>query len=183
MDTIQLLDQGYAWTAARIAAVPASGLDAPTPCTAWDLRELLDHTIGVLRMVTDAVSTDGAGTAPSEPLGPTAWDRAIAELATRSRQAWAAPGVMGRTFELPMGTMTAPVLAGSALLEAVAHGWDISQATGEAAAIPDALARPVLDFAREALADADRGGNFTGALGTGDTPSEQLVAFLGRTPR
>jgi uncharacterized protein (TIGR03086 family) len=89
---------------------------------------------------------------------------------------------MDRTFELPIGTMTAPMLVGATLLEAVVHGWDISQATGEAADIPDALALPTLEFARQALDDANRGDNFAVDLGTGDNPSDQLVAFLGRKP-
>jgi uncharacterized protein (TIGR03086 family) len=181
MDTTELLDQGYAWTAARIAAVPADGLDAPTPCGTWNLRELLDHTIGTLVMLTDVVA------APAEApdvraLGSTPWDQAIAELAARSARAWEAPGVMERTFELPMGSMTGSMVASSALLELVVHGWDIGQASGEATPIPDALALPVLDFARQALTDDARGDNFSADRGSGDTPSDQLVAFLGRTP-
>jgi hypothetical protein len=38
-------------------------------------------------------------------------------------------------------------------------------------------------FARQAVADADRGDNFAADLGIGDTASDQLVAFLGRKPR
>jgi uncharacterized protein (TIGR03086 family) len=186
MDTIELLDHGYAWTAARIAAVPTNGLDAPTPCSLWNLQELLDHTIGALTMLTDAVATAGAGAEPDAPaghaLGSTPWDRAIAELAARSRRAWQAPGVMDRTMELPIGTMPAPMVASANLLEVVVHGWDISQASGEAAEIPDALALPVLEFARQAVLDANRGDHFAADLGIGDTPSDQLVAFLGRKP-
>lgn len=46
MDTIDLLDQGYAWTAARIAAVSPDDLDAPTPCSRWTLDQLPDHANG-----------------------------------------------------------------------------------------------------------------------------------------
>jgi uncharacterized protein (TIGR03086 family) len=186
MDAIELLDQGYAWTAARIAAVPADGLDAPTPCSLWSLQELLDHTISTLTMLTDAVATAPADAGPDapdvRPLGSTPFDRAITELAAQTRRAWEAPGVMDRTFELPIGTLPAPMLASSVLLELVVHGWDISQASGEAAEIPDALALPVLVFARQAIVDANRGDNFAADLGIGDTPSDQLIAFLGRKP-
>lgn len=186
MDAIELLDQGYAWTAARIAAVPADGLDAPTPCTLWTLQELLEHTVGALTMLTDAVATAPARAGPGAPeaqaLGSTPWDLAIAELATRSGWAWRAPGVMDRTFELPIGTMAGRAMASGTLLEMVVHGWDISQASGEAAEVPDALALPVLSFARQAVLDANRGENFAPDLGVGDTPSQQLVALLGRKP-
>jgi uncharacterized protein (TIGR03086 family) len=180
MDDLELLDHGYAWTAARIAAVPAESLDAPTPCSLWNLQELLDHTIGALTMLTDAVAA-----APSKAeFASTAWDRAIAELAARSRRAWEAPGVMDRTMTLPIGTLPANVVLSGTLLELVTHGWDISHSGGEAADIPDVLALPVLEFARHSPAvDANRGDAFAADLGIGDTPSDQLVAYLGRKPR
>jgi uncharacterized protein (TIGR03086 family) len=183
-NAVDLIDEGYTWTAARIAAVAASDLDAPTPCGRWTLAELLDHTVEVLAMVTDAVAgTDGSADAPEVPSpGSTIWGSAIGELAARSRRAWQAPGVMDRTFELSIGTTPAAATASITLLECVVHGWDISQASGEAAQIPDALAVPVLEFARQALTEANRGDNFAADLELGTTPSDQLVAFLGRKP-
>jgi uncharacterized protein (TIGR03086 family) len=178
MDDLDLLDQAYAWTTARIAVVSADDLEGPTPCSRWDVQTLLDHLIDTLTILTDAIA------APSSERTPrTSWHEAIAELANRSRQAWRVPGVLDRTYELPFGTMPGPVVATVTLLEAVVHGWDLSQATGEAEEIPDAFALPLLDFVREALPDAARGNNFAAALGIGDTPSDQLVAFLGRKPR
>ena len=184
--TTALLDQGYAWTSARIAAISADGLDDPTPCGLWNLQDLLDHTFDTLAMFTGAVAPTGADAhAPNlRPLGSTDWDRAIAELAARSRWAWDAPGVMDRTFELPapMGAQPAVVVASANLLEVVVHGWDISQSTGERAEIPEALAVPVLGFARQAIGDGPRGDHFAADLAVGDTPCDQLVAFLGRKP-
>lgn len=187
--TPDLLDRAYAWTATRIAAVPADGLDAPTPCSRWNLQELLDHTIESMGMFTDAIADaagtgTGTGAGPNvRPLGPTAWDRAIAELAVRNRRAWQAPGIMDRTLELPIGTMPASMVVSASALEVVVHGWDISQASGEAAEIPDHLARPILAFARHAVDDATRGDHFAADVGIGDTPAEALVAYLGRKPR
>lgn len=158
MDAIELLDQGYAWTAARIAAVPAAGLEAPTACGRWSLRDLLDHTIDTLGVFVDA----------------------IAELAVRSRQGWTAPGALDHTYELRFGTMPGQIAASANLLELVVHGWDIGQATGEAIDIPVELAEPILEFAQAAIGDANRGEQFAADLGIGDTPSDRLVAYLGR---
>lgn len=174
-DTLHLLDEGLAWTTARIAAVPADALDAPTPCAEWDLRTLLDHTVASQATFADALDAGGA-----VATGP--WDAAMADLAARTLVAWRQPGVMDRTYELPFGTMPGPVMASANLLEAVVHGWDISKASGEAASIPDDLARAVLAFARAAVGEAQRGDAFGPALDAGATPSEQLVAYLGRTP-
>ena len=178
MDSRDLLDDGFAWTAARIAAVPDDGLDLPTPCSLWTLQELLDHAIGALTMLTGA-----AAGAPIDPAGLGRWDRAIVELADRSREAWQAPGVMDRTFDLPIGSWPAPLTLRATMLECVVHGWDIGQATGEGADIPDALALAILEFARTPEVDDNRGDAFAADLGVGDTLSDQLVAFLGRKPR
>jgi uncharacterized protein (TIGR03086 family) len=182
MDNLELLDHGHAWTAARIAAMPADGLDMPTPCTSWSMQTLLDHTIDTLAMFTDALAAPAEAASDVRALGSTRWDQAIAEQAALSRRAWRGLGVLDLTLELPFGTMPAPVALSANLLEVVVHGWDISQASGEAAEIPDALARAVLDFARQAIDDGTRGDSFAADLGLGGSPSDQLVAFLGRKP-
>ena len=73
-------------------------------------------------------------------------------------------------------------MASVTVLETVVHGWDISQATGEAADIPDALAisRPWA-FARQALPEAKRGDDFAADLGprAARRPTSWW-AFLGR---
>jgi uncharacterized protein (TIGR03086 family) len=182
-----LLDEGFAWTAARIAAIPADALDAPTPCGSWTLRELLDHTLGTVGAFADALAARAPERPITEPPAPVAgertWSVAFAELAGRIQRGWTDPEALGRTYELPFGTMPGPVMASANLLEVVVHGWDIAQATGEAVDIPDELARPILAFAQAAIGDDGRGDAFGPALGGGGTPGEQLIAFLGRTPR
>jgi uncharacterized protein (TIGR03086 family) len=177
MDDIDLLDQGYAWTAARIAPISAGGLDSLTPCVDWSLRELVEHTVVTATAFADAVDPAGTTTGTT-----TDWDQAVAELAARSGRGWRAAGVMDQVFELPFGTMPAPIALSANLLEVVVHGWDISQATGESLDIPSSLAIPILEFARHAISDDGRGASFGARLDLGDTPSEQLISYLGRKP-
>lgn len=180
VEATTLLDQGFAWTAARIAAVAPDALDASTPCGSWTLRELLDHTLDAVGVFADAI----AGPA-GEPVVPAAWESswsaAFAELAARIHRGWTDPQAMDRTYELRFGAMPGPVMASANLLEVVVHGWDTAQATGEAIDIPDRLALPILAFARAAITDDARGDAFGPDLAVGDTLGEQLVAFLGRT--
>lgn len=180
-DTVDLLQQGYAWTTDRVAGVRDDALTAPTPCDAWDLRLLLEHMLGALDVLTS--SLEGV---PQES-GPTLvldgdWNATLADIAARSHAVWHSPGVMGRTCMLPLGPTPAPVVAEINLLEVLVHGWDIGQATGEAAAIPTGLAEHVLVFARQPFVDGNRGDAFAADLGVGDSPSDRLVAFLGRKP-
>jgi uncharacterized protein (TIGR03086 family) len=183
MYIIHLLDQGYAWTAARIAPVSTADLDAPTPCGRWNLRDLLDHTIDTLEVFADAVAGPAGppGTA-ARGGGDLSWAAAIAELSSRSRRGWSTPGALERTYEMRFGTMPGHIAASANLLEVVVHGWDISQATGEASDIPVELAEPILEFAQMSIGEEQRGEQFAQDMGTGDTPSERLLAFLGRKP-
>jgi uncharacterized protein (TIGR03086 family) len=184
-DTSDLLDQGFAWTSARIAAVTTDSLDAPTPCGRWSLRDLLDHTIDTSGVFADALvapAPDGPPV-PSPAAAELPWATAFADIAARTCQGWAEPASLDRTYEVRFGTMPGPIMASANLLEVVVHGWDIGQATGEDLDIPDALAVPILEFAQAAISDEQRGDNFAADLRMGDTPSERLLAFLGRKSR
>lgn len=177
-----LLDRGFAWTADRMAAVSADALDSPTPCGTWTLRELLEHTLDTVGGFADAI--DGPAREPRTPaIGKTSWSVAFAELAARVHRGWSDPEAMDRTYETRFGAMPGPVLASANLLEVVVHGWDIAQATGESVDIPDELALPILAFARGAITDDGRGDAFGPRRASDGSPSDQLVAFLGRTPR
>jgi uncharacterized protein (TIGR03086 family) len=180
-----LLDEGYVWTAKRIAAVRPTDLAAPTPCDEWTLRQLLNHMIGALTLHLDAAhgltvdrsqadpDTDRIGAEP----GP-----ALAALAARAAKVWREPGVLDRTYTLPMGPVPGSAVAMLHLTEVVVHGWDVGRATGENPTIPAGLAEPALEFSRQFATEAHRGTAFAAELALGDTPGEQLVAFLGRRP-
>jgi uncharacterized protein (TIGR03086 family) len=212
-DVIDLLEQGYAWTAGRIAQVRPDDLDTPTPCEGWQLRHLLDHLVGSLERLAAAAEGEGGdgdrdGAAPADPpdgrtqadsasqaagpgqaraqtltdrLGDDCGHAAFDAVRRRALAAWRRPGVMARTCELPLGTLPAPAAAHINLVEVVVHGWDVSQAIGEAAAIPPGLAEPMLEFSRKAV-DPARGRAFGPDLAVGDTVGDRLVAFLGRKP-
>jgi uncharacterized protein (TIGR03086 family) len=188
-DLIDLLAQGYDWTEARLARVQPDDLDMATPCEGWQLRHLLDHMLDSLDRlaaaaegeVADADQLDPQHQARSDRLGDDCGRTTFAAVKQRALTAWRQPDVMARTCELPLGTLPAPVAANINLVEVVVHGWDVSQTTGEAAAIPPELAEPILAFSRPTVAAA-RGTAFGPDLETGDTASERLVSFLGRKP-
>jgi uncharacterized protein (TIGR03086 family) len=181
IETLELLDLGYQWTAARIAAVQVADLDAPTPCRDWDLRRLLHHTYDSLTQLTDAVAQDDDVYCCD--VEDACWGPAFVDLATRAHHTWREEAdVLDRVCQLPLGETPAAVVADITLLEVVVHGWDVSHSTGEDASIPDQLAQHVLAFARQPVVDAQRGDAFAADLHLGVTPSDRLVAFLGRRP-
>jgi uncharacterized protein (TIGR03086 family) len=183
--TADLLDDGYSWTGKRLAAVRPSDLSAPTPCTEWNLRQVLNHVLGALVLHLDAAAgrpvdrswshpdTDRFGAEPAA---------AFAAVAARAALTWREPGVLDRTCILPMGPVPGTVLAMLHLTEVLVHGWDIGRATGENGVIPAELAAPALEFSRGFASEAHRGTAFAAEVSAGDTPGDRLVAFLGRRP-
>ena len=187
-EVVVLLGEAFRWTGERVAGVRPEHLSAPTPCTEWELRQLLDHTIAALEILTGVVAGgDGSGPAPAS-VARTPWPSddpmaALEGLSARAMAGWGRPGALDRNYDIPLGSTPGPVVANISLLELVVHGWDISRATGEAAEIPPELAEPVLVFARGLFTGtAPRGRAFGPDLAVGNTPSERLVAFLGRRP-
>jgi hypothetical protein len=74
------------------------------------------------------------------------------------------------------------VLVGTAALEITVHGWDVGQATGRGAAIPEDLARRLLEVAQEVVGDADRRTRFRRSrpVSAESTHEARLLAYLGR---
>ena len=182
---MDLIDEGYAWAGKCVAAVRPEDLTASTPCAEWTLRQLLNHMIGALTLHLDAAhglpvdrsqadpDTDRIGADPAS---------AFAALAARAARTWREPRVLDRTLTLPMGPVPGSAVAMLHLTEVVVHGWDVGRATGENPTIPAELAEPALEFSRQFATEAHRGTAFAAELALGDTPGEQLVAFLGRRP-
>ncbi|MGH3515743.1 MAG: hypothetical protein ACRDRB_26280 [Pseudonocardiaceae bacterium] len=70
----------------------------------------------------------------------------------------------------------------AAIVDLLAHGWDLAQATGQPAELPEDLAEQALTFARIQLSTMPRTGRFGPAQTISDrAPAvDRLVAFLGR---
>ena len=177
---VDLLEQGFGWTGDRLARVGSEDLDAPTPCEEWRLHELLNHMLAALERL--AAAADGEVAPPvRDRLGDDCGRSAFAAVQERALAVWRTPGVMERTCALPLGSIPAPMAAQLNLVEVVVHGWDVSRATGERAAIPDGLAEPILEFSRRAVEPA-RGRAFGPDLSIGESLSDRTVSFLGRRP-
>src|SRR5438034_3999326 len=66
MELLPAFECAVASTAEIVKATPADMLDAPTPCTEWDVRALLNHVIGTL-WLAEALFGDQA---PRYPMAP-----------------------------------------------------------------------------------------------------------------
>ena len=120
---------------ARVVAGASTGaLDRPTPCTDWDLRTLLNHTIlwtaySAERRARDEKLPDDLMT--TDFTAQPDYSQAYAAQLDRAVAAWSEPGAWDRELAM-MGTPTPSADVGALLVaEMVLHGWDIARATGQ----------------------------------------------------
>jgi uncharacterized protein (TIGR03086 family) len=191
MELLTAFEGAVASTAEIVKATTASQLDAPTPCTEWDVRALLNHVIGTL-WLAEGLFSDQPPRYPMAPgalpPGDLAGDDPAAAYAEASAAALAAAGAgdaLTRVHPTPLGDMPGPGLAGFTTLDILVHGWDLATATGQPADLDGRLAAHVLGFATQALATPQsRAERIRPALDVpaGTPVTGQLVAFLGRHP-
>jgi uncharacterized protein (TIGR03086 family) len=107
---------------------------------------------------------------------------AYQESAAALLAAFSRPGALDRSYHGPLGAATGAERLQIRLYDLLAHGWDLAQATGQPARLPDDAAMQALAFARVQLVDSARSGRFgpVRAVSPQAPAIEQLVAFLGR---
>ena len=190
MELYEAFDQAITSTAAIVKTVRPDQAGVPTPCTEWDVRDLLNHVIGTL-WLSEALFADHA---PRYPMAPGALPgtdltgedpaAAYAGASTAARTAASAGDTLTRVHPTPLGEMPGPALAGFTTLDILVHGWDLAKATGQPANLDDALTAHVLTFAEQAITPGSRAPRIGPALPVAaDAPlTDRLIAFLGRQP-
>lgn len=171
----------YALGAARTIA-PEQLLN-PTPCQGWDLRMLLKHATESLTGLREGISLGRVSLVPADNPGapPVQGFRDQARLLLE-----ALPGRAHRRQDISIGgfPLRADAITAIGALEIAVHGWDISQASATCQPIPPLLATGLLATALLLVPANNRHPLFAAPVSTTTKahPSDQLVAFLGRTP-
>lgn len=158
----------------------------PTACTEWDVRTLLNHTIGGCTSFAagaggEAVPMDGEDHLQQDHVA------AYEGAAKSSLEAFRAPGAMESTFVMPWGETPGSLAFYLALADATIHGWDLAQATGQRYPIDDDIAEYLHQMTTSMLApegDYPRGEMFKEPVEVAPDapPGEKLLAYMGRSP-
>jgi uncharacterized protein (TIGR03086 family) len=121
--------------AARVVTGAASTpLDSPTPCTDWDLRTLLNHTILWTSYSAERRAYGESAAAELMTKDFTAEPdyagkyRAQLDKAVR---AWSAPEAWQRELNVMGNATPARDVGAMLIMEMVLHSWDIAKATGQ----------------------------------------------------
>lgn len=175
MDPIDLFDRGTRWTASKIPGA-LDQLDAPTPCDEWDVRTLLNHLLSALKYFAEAPHDQSAKLPQGTPPALLRDDavKQYAQARETTLRVYREPGVLEKT---------GPSL-GIAFVDQLVHGWDLAQATGQDATMPEDLADAAFAMIDGRMPDDQRGTFFKPAVPVaGDAPpQDKLLAAGGRQP-
>lgn len=117
----------------RIHQVPADRWSAPTPCTGWDVRAVVNHVVGeqlwvgpliegrTIAEVGDVYDGDLLGQDPCA-----AWHHASG----LAHAAMSAEGALGRTVHLSYGDESAVGYCEQMTFDALIHAWDMARGAG-----------------------------------------------------
>ena len=165
--------------------------ELPTPCTEWNLRELVEHMTLENRGFAAAARGEGQDRSPwtLRDFGDLRAD--YAESAEAVMAAFGEPGVLERDFRLPLidpeRVFPGKQAVSFHLLDYVVHGWDVAASLRQPVDYPAGLVAMVREIADREVPDGPRrlrpDASFKPALpGYTDAPWESLLALLGREP-
>lgn len=175
---VAVLERAIAYTLGSLALVEPAMLGRPTPCSCWDLRDLLTHLSDSMAALQEAAETGRVDLdpPPGADVIPLVRERAVGLLG-----AWANARDSGGV-RIAEAALSAPLVAGAGAIEVTVHGWDVAQACGRPRPIPADLADELLDLALLMVLPGDRPGRFARPVHLpGDAPpADRLLSFLGR---
>ena len=177
MNKLTALDRAYDMAMPVVFAATPDTYDHPTPCTAWDVRTLLNHLIRVIDqfpVVLAGSKADWAGTAFTDDPAQAFRSAVAANLA-----AWRKPGAVNTPGRLP-GTYWVDIN----LTDTVMHTWDLAQAIDHHLVVDEELVAFVLETCTDATFLRDRGRAFGPAVAVNEdaAPIDRLAGLLGRQP-
>lgn len=117
----------------KLEAVRPEQWSWSTPCTEWDVRQLVNHmtrgNLNYVRLLAGGTSAeflrlrdvDALGT---DPLG--AYTRSVRECA----EDFAKPGALRRTLDYPLGPVTGQQALAVRTADSTIHTWDLARAVG-----------------------------------------------------
>lgn len=185
MEQVAALETALANTTRLVKGIGDDQWDNATPCANWNVRELVQHTVGVMANFAGGAANTGPVGDPAEfDLGsnPGATCEAVAADCVAN---WKARGELDSIVSLGENEFPGVVGVNINMLDAYVHGWDIAQATGQDAQLDEGLCGTIHGFAQQAIPPAPReGDNFHAVVDVGqDAPNAaQMLGYLGRRP-
>ena len=145
---------------ATVAEITDDRWHDPTPCDAWDVRDLVDHVTGgnwfTIEILGGRSAEEAMATTMARFGGGSPGVADIQRSARDQRDAFQRPGALDGTWSHVAGELTGREILRIRLHDLVIHGWDLDRGLGS----PDPLTG---DLARWGLAELADPGSPTAA--------------------
>jgi uncharacterized protein (TIGR03086 family) len=174
-----------AWACDVAAHVPADRMADKTPCTGWNVRELLGHLVATV----DRARVVGEGGDPNPMprvvtgVADDGWPDALRAAEARMKAVWADDARLDAPVTVPWGRVPGRAAVWGYAREALVHGWDLAVATGQDVEADPATAAAVLAEAKRSIPASPRGGPIPFAPPAeprpGAGPTEELANWCG----
>lgn len=184
---LELHERAFAEFGRRVHAVGPDQWSAPTPCTDWTVRDIVNHLtseqLWVPPLLGGATVEQIGSRFDGDVLGAdpvSAWDSA----ATASRAALAEPGALDRTVHLSYGDRPAEYYVREMRSDLLIHAWDLARALGADESLDPELVGSVLTAAEPYAGELAASGLFAPPVPVpaDADPQTRLIALFGRTP-
>ena len=176
-ESVRFYEDAARQTRGFISAVRPEQFDPPTPCTEWNVRQLLDHIIGDEVLYAGSLSgTDAEPVPGGDHLE--SFDRLASQLLEAVRKA----GTLEKTIDSPIGAMTGAELLNGAFMDTLIHGWDLAKATGQDTALDSGLVEACYSMFAD-QADGMRASGIIGPRVPVDPDASTQVKLLGALGR
>jgi uncharacterized protein (TIGR03086 family) len=190
MDEVATMRRVIELTGSVVDRIEPEQLDDPSPCTAWTVRDVLNHVVSGAEVFTTCVCEGSISDARFAELTET--DRlgddyraSFHHAADAANAAFEVPGAMDRIVQMPFGEMPASLAIDIAVFDVTTHAWDLAKATGQSTDFDPEVVGAAYRAAQMMLSDDLRAtGRFGPAVDVDrEAPTaDQLAAFTGRTP-
>lgn len=151
-DLLDLHGQAMAEFDRRVRAVQVTQWADPTPCTEWDVHDLINHLVGEQLWVPFLLAGGRIEEAGEGYEGDVLGENPIAtwEVAAReARNAWLQPGATERTVHLSFGDAPGSLYLWQMTFDLTVHAWDLARAIGADESLDPDLAKTVLEWAEQ----------------------------------
>lgn len=182
MDATTALAQTNQVMTSVIGQLTPDHREASTPCTEWNVHEVLDHVCQGCQGMAGGLQ----GQAPPEEApdllanGPAqGWADAHAALS-----AVATPEILSATHQMPFGEVTGEMALSVIVADAATHAWDVAKGAGVEIDMPHELAEFALATWKQLVPPEGRQGGFADVVPVGDDASavDRLAGYTGRQP-
>jgi uncharacterized protein (TIGR03086 family) len=190
MDEVATMSRVIQLTGRVVDDIGPEQLDAPSPCAAWTVRDVLNHVTGGAEMFSRCVREGAVPDAELAELMTTDrlgddYQGSFHRAADAALDAFHQPGAMDRMVTLPFGEMPARMAVNLAIFDVTTHAWDLAKATGQSTDLDPEVVGVAYQVAQTMLSDDLRAaGLFGPAVAVADDAptADRLAAFAGRTP-